>query len=244
MVLEIDPCETSRFAWSQADHAQPVGSVRRTHPVARSRRRSQEHHRIRFVRWPAGDIDGMVHLSDLSWDSAAKTRSRTSARATWSRPLLPKWTSRKSVSLWRSKRLTTASPKSVDGVKRGSIITVAVTSIEDGGVEVEYEGMKSFIRRSDLAVTVQSSALSALQLATRLMCASPMLTEDPSFGSVDQSPRDRRRERGRRTVWFLRSGASLGDILGAALKPATNNQVVTCDQDFEKAPLYRGVFLH
>jgi small subunit ribosomal protein S1 len=39
----------------------------------------------------------------------------------------------------------------IGGVKRGSIITVEVTAIEDGGIEVEYEGMKSFIRRSDLS---------------------------------------------------------------------------------------------
>ena len=36
----------------------------------------------------------------------------------------------------------------VDGVKRGAIITVTVTAIEEGGIEVEYNGAKSFIRRS------------------------------------------------------------------------------------------------
>ena len=36
-------------------------------------------------------------------------------------------------------------------VKRGSVITVEIKSIEEGGIEVEYEGMKSFIRRSDLS---------------------------------------------------------------------------------------------
>jgi predicted RNA-binding protein with RPS1 domain len=39
----------------------------------------------------------------------------------------------------------------IDGVKRGSVITVEVTAIEDGGIEVDYNGMKSFIRRSDLS---------------------------------------------------------------------------------------------
>merc|ERR1711974_252181 len=41
--------------------------------------------------------------------------------------------------------------EAIGGVKRGAIITVTVTAIEDGGIEVEYEGMKSFIRRSDLS---------------------------------------------------------------------------------------------
>ena len=39
----------------------------------------------------------------------------------------------------------------VDGVKRGSIITVEVSAIEEGGIEVDYNGAKSFIRRSDLS---------------------------------------------------------------------------------------------
>ena len=41
--------------------------------------------------------------------------------------------------------------EAVDGVKRGTVVTVEVTAIEEGGVEVEYNGVKSFIRRSDLA---------------------------------------------------------------------------------------------
>jgi small subunit ribosomal protein S1 len=56
-------------------------------------------------------------------------------------------------------------------VKRGSIITVAVTAIEDGGIEVEYDGMKSFIRRSDLSRDRPSSAPSGSRWATRSTCA-------------------------------------------------------------------------
>jgi len=56
-----------------------------------------------------GDIDGMVHLSDLTWEdgkAAAKTSSVISAKVTWSKPRLLKSTSRKSVFLCPSKRWT------------------------------------------------------------------------------------------------------------------------------------------
>jgi small subunit ribosomal protein S1 len=33
-----------------------------------------------------GDVDGMVHLSDLDWHRSGERRSRTTRRATWSRP--------------------------------------------------------------------------------------------------------------------------------------------------------------
>jgi small subunit ribosomal protein S1 len=39
------------------------------------------------------------------------------------------------------------------------------------GIEVEYNGMKSFIRRSDLSATAPSSAPSASRSATRSMSA-------------------------------------------------------------------------
>ena len=104
-------------------------------------------------------------------------------------------------------------------MKRGSIITVEVTAIEDGGVEVEYEGMKSFIRRSDLSrdraeqrpgrfgvgdkVDVRVTNIDAKTRRLGLSIKAREIAEEKEaveqYGSSD-------------------SGASLGDILGAALK--------------------------
>ena len=104
-------------------------------------------------------------------------------------------------------------------MKRGSIITVTVTKIEDGGVEVEYESMKSFIRRSDLSrdraeqrpdrfgigdkVDVRVTNVDAKSRRLGLSIKAREIAEEKEaveqYGSSD-------------------SGASLGDILGAALK--------------------------
>jgi small subunit ribosomal protein S1 len=107
----------------------------------------------------------------------------------------------------------------IGGIKRGSVVTVEVTKIEDGGIEVEYEGMKSFIRRSDLArdradqrperfgvgdkVDVRVTNVNAKERRLGLSIKAREIAEEKEavqqFGSSD-------------------SGASLGDILGAALK--------------------------
>jgi small subunit ribosomal protein S1 len=107
----------------------------------------------------------------------------------------------------------------IDGVKRGSIITVAVTKIQDGGIEVEYNGMKSFIRRSDLSrdraeqrperfgvgdkvdvrVTNVDSKTRKLGLSIKAREIAEEKEAVEQYGSSD-------------------SGASLGDILGAALR--------------------------
>ena len=111
----------------------------------------------------------------------------------------------------------------VAGVKRGDIITVTVTAIEDGGIEVEYEGMKSFIRRSDLSrdraeqrperfgvgdkVDVRVVSVDAKTRKLGLSIKAREIAEEKEaveqYGSSD-------------------SGASRGDILGAALKRRDN----------------------
>ena len=99
-----------------------------------------------------GDIDGMVHLSDLTWEGRGEDvisdyRKGDMVQAVVSEVDIEKERISLSVKALGGDKFADA----VGGVKRGSIITVEVTAIEDGGVEVEYEGMKSFIRRSDLS---------------------------------------------------------------------------------------------
>ncbi|MCE8471242.1 S1 RNA-binding domain-containing protein, partial [Rhodovulum sulfidophilum] len=98
------------------------------------------------------DIDGMVHLSDLSWDQRGEEAIQQYRKGDVVRAVVTEVdTDKERISL--SVKSLDGDPfaEAVGGVKRGSIITVAVTAIEDGGIEVEYEGMKSFIRRSDLS---------------------------------------------------------------------------------------------
>ncbi len=114
----------------------------------------------------------MVHLSDLSWDqrgedAIANYRKGDTVQAAVTEVDVEKERISLSVKALGEDTFTDA----VDGVKRGSIITVEVTAIEEGGVEVEYNGMKSFIRRSDLSVTVPTSAPSVSAWVTRSTCA-------------------------------------------------------------------------
>jgi len=168
----------------------------------------------------AGDIDGMVHLSDLTWEGRGEDvigdyRKGDMVQAVVSEVDVEKERISLSVKALGGDKFADA----VGGVKRGSIITVEVTAIEDGGVEVEYEGMKSFIRRSDLSrdraeqrpdrfgignkVDVRVTNIDAKTRRLGLSVKAREIAEEKEaveqYGSSD-------------------SGASLGDILGAALK--------------------------
>ena len=168
-----------------------------------------------------GDIDGMVHLSDLTWDGRGEDvisdyRKGDLVQAVVSEVDVEKERISLSVKAMGGDKFADA----IDGVKRGSIVTVEVTSIEDGGIEVQYEGMKSFIRRSDLSrdraeqrpdrfglgdkvdvrVTNIDSKTRRLGLSVKAREIAEEKEAVEQYGSSD-------------------SGASLGDILGAALKP-------------------------
>ena len=172
-----------------------------------------------FVGLP-GDIDGMVHMSDISWDERGEDAIQNFRKGDLVQAVVSEVDVEKErISLSIKGLGGDKFAEAVGGTKRGSIITVEVTCIEDGGIEVEYEGMKNFIRRSDLSrdraeqrperfsvgdkVDVRVTNVDAKTRRLGLSIKAREIAEEKEaveqYGSSD-------------------SGASLGDILGAALK--------------------------
>ncbi|MEP3054617.1 MULTISPECIES: 30S ribosomal protein S1 [Ascidiaceihabitans] len=172
-----------------------------------------------FVGLP-GDIDGMVHLSDLSWDERGEDAIQNYRKGDMVGAVVSEVDVEKErISLSIKGVGGDKFAEAVGGVKRGSIVTVTVTAIEEGGIECEYEGMKSFIRRSDLSrdraeqrperfsvgdkVDVRITNVDAKSRRLGVSIKAREIAEEKEaveqYGSSD-------------------SGASLGDILGAALK--------------------------
>ncbi|WBU54550.1 30S ribosomal protein S1 [Paracoccus sp. SCSIO 75233] len=167
-----------------------------------------------------GEIDGMVHLSDISWDARGEDAIQDFRKGDVVKAVVQEVDIEKErISLSIKALENEAMAEAVEGVKRGDVITVEVTAIEDGGIEVEYNGAKSFIRRSDLArdrqdqrperfgvgdkVDVRVTNVDAKSRRLGLSIKAREIAEEKEaveqYGSSD-------------------SGASLGDILGAALK--------------------------
>ncbi|GGA15702.1 30S ribosomal protein S1 [Amylibacter cionae] len=167
-----------------------------------------------------GDIDGMVHLSDLDWD-----RSGEEAMADYSKGDIVKAVV---TDIDAEKERISLSIKALDGdpfadatagVKRGAVVTVNVTSIEDGGIEVEYDGMKSFIRRSDLSRDRAEQRPERFSVGDKIDAR--VTNIDKSSRRLGLSIKAREIAEEKEAVQQYGSsdsGASLGDILGAALK--------------------------
>jgi small subunit ribosomal protein S1 len=167
-----------------------------------------------------GEIDGMVHLSDLSWDKSGDDAVKDYQKGQVVRArVLDIDPEKERVSLG-IKQLSGDPMDKVGPIRKNSVVTVTVTDVNDGGIEVELaDGVKSFIRRADLArdradqrperfgvgdkvdamVTLYDKASRKISLSIKAREISEEKEAVAQYGSSD-------------------SGASLGDILGAALK--------------------------
>jgi small subunit ribosomal protein S1 len=169
------------------------------------------------------DIDGMVHLSDLDWNvSGEEAIQRYRKGEMVKAKVLDVDVEKERVSLG-IKQLGGDPVGEGDTYKKGQTVTLTVTSIESGGIEVKFGDdeapVTSFVRKSDIsrdrneqrperyAVGDRVDAqITGIDKATRRVSVSikalEMADEKEAieqFGSSD-------------------SGASLGDILGAALR--------------------------
>src|SRR3569832_1539599 len=170
------------------------------------------------------DIDGMVHLSDLSWaksgDEAVKDYEKGQII---SAKVLDVDSEKERVSLG-VKQLGDAPIEQAGAgggaLRKNQVVTVTVTQVNDGGSEVELaDGVKSFIRRSDLARDRNDQRPERFQVGNKVDVLVTQVDKASRRVSVSIKAREISEEKEAVAQYGSSdSGASLGDILGAALK--------------------------
>ena len=171
-----------------------------------------------------GDVDGMVHLSDLDWNRPGEQVIEEFNKGDLVKAQV--------LDVDIDKERISLGMKQVGGdpfveaaeagdVRRGAVVTCEVTEVKDGGLEVKIvdTDLTSFIRRSDIArdrdeqrperysvgqkidarVTQFDKKARRVGVSIKALQIAEEKEAVAQFGSSD-------------------SGASLGDILGAALK--------------------------
>ena len=180
-----------------------------------------------FVGLP-GEIDGMVHLSDLDWQKPGeqavidyKKGDRVKVK------LLDVDVEKERISLG-IKQLTaepvvavTAGP-ATPSYRKGEVVTCSVTAVQDSGIEVALaDGLIAFIRRSDLSR--ERTEQRADRFAVGEKVDAKITSFDPKTRKLGLSIKAREVEEDKKALaeyGSSDSGASLGDILGAALSRA------------------------
>ncbi|MHC3128434.1 30S ribosomal protein S1 [Brevundimonas sp. GN22] len=173
------------------------------------------------------DIDGMVHLSDLDWNvSGEEAIQRYRKGEVIKAKVLDVDVEKERVSL--GVKQLGADPMEGDVYKRGQQITVTVSAIETGGIEVKFGEedalVTAFIRKSDLSRDRNEQRPERFNVGDRIDAM--ITTVDKATRRVSVSVKALEMKDEQEAIEQFGSsdsGASLGDILGAALKNASKD---------------------
>lgn len=174
-----------------------------------------------------GDVDGMVHMSDIAWgisgeDALALHRKGEQVNAV----VLDVDVEKERISLGM-KQLEKGAPAAggvsasgAGSLRKNEVVTVTVLEVRDGGLEVQAgdDGATGFIKRSDLGRDRDEQRPDRFQVGQKL---DAMVTGFDRSKKPNFSVKARQLAEEKEAVEQYGSsdaGASLGDILGAALK--------------------------
>ena len=173
-----------------------------------------------FVGLP-GEIDGLVHLSDLDWNlSGEEALKKYKKGDTVKAKVLDINVEKERISLGVKQLEADPFASAMAELKKGSIVTGVISAVLDAGLEVTVnDGAVGFIRKADLArdrgdqrperfavgdkidakITQMDGPNRRLTMSVKALEIAEEKAAMAEYGSSD-------------------SGASLGDILGAAIK--------------------------
>ncbi len=169
----------------------------------------------------ANEIDGMVHMSDIDWQLAGEDAIQSYKKGDMVKAkILEVDVEKERISLGIKQLSDDPFAGSVDSIRKGDVVTCSITNVVDNGIEVTVNDvMSGFIRKADLSrdrseqrpdrfavgekvdarVTMVDKAGRKLNLSIKSKEIAEEKQAMQDYGSSD-------------------SGASLGDILGAALQ--------------------------
>jgi len=185
-----------------------------------------------------GEIDGMAHLSDLSWDKSGEEALADYTKGDIVKAkVLDVDVDKERVSLGIKQLSGDPTEGAMEGLKKGSVVTCTVTQTNDGGVEVMVnDAVLGFIRKSDL------SRDRSEQRPDRFAAGEKV---DAKITQIDKSGRKlslsikalevEEEKKAMQEYGSSDSGASLGDILGAALKEKQAQAEAADDEKPKKA---------
>ena len=168
------------------------------------------------------EMDGMVHLSDLDWNRSGEEAIQDYQKGqTVQAKVLDVDPDKERISLG-VKQVGSDPMDSVGEINRGDDVTCTVTAIETGGIEVQVGGdggPKAFIRKSDLSKDRNEQRPDRFAVGDKVDAR--VTGFDKTSRRINLSIKAREAAEEKEAVeqyGSADSGASLGDILGAALK--------------------------
>ena len=168
------------------------------------------------------EMDGMVHLSDLDWNRTGEEAIKDYQKGqVIQAKVLDVDPDKERISLG-VKQVGSDPLETIGDIKRGSDVTCTVTAIETGGIEVQLggsDGPKAFIRKSDLSKERSEQRPERFAIGDKIDARVTTIDSKSRRINVSIKAREVAEEKDAVAQFgSADSGASLGDILGAALK--------------------------
>ena len=170
-----------------------------------------------------GDVDGMAHLSDLDWRRPGEEAIKDYKKSDLVKAVvLDVDTEKERISLG-IKQVTGDPMEQIQGIKKGDAVTCEVVQVQENGVEVKIAGtdVTAFIRRSDLARDRSEQRPERFAIGEKVDARVIQIDKASRKIQVSIKALEIAEEKAAVAQYgSSNSGASLGDILGAALSKA------------------------
>lgn len=171
------------------------------------------------------DIDGMVHLSDITWEENSEDALKAYKKGDSVKvKILEIDTSKERVALGIKQLSDDPYAGALSGVIKGQVVTCTVTSTNDKGIEVSVnDNVTGTIKRADLSRERTEQRPDRFAVGEKV--DAKIMTIDAKKRSVTLSIKAREMDEDKAAMAAFgstESGASLGDILGAALSKEKN----------------------
>ena len=171
------------------------------------------------------DIDGLVHLSDLSWDGNGDELIKDYIKGNKVKAkILDIDIDKERISLGIKQLTEDLASSEIDNIRKGSTVTCTITNISEGGLEVTVsDSIKGFIKKNDLARERGDQRIDRFGLSDKVDAT--VINIDKKQRKISLSIKAKEIEEEKKAMadyGSSDSGASLGDILGAALAKKDN----------------------
>ena len=227
IVLEVDSDKRRISLGLKQAQSNPWGAFAETHPVG-----SVVEGEVKnatefglFVGLP-GDVDGMVHMSDIAWGISGEEALHLHRKGEAVQVVVLDVDVEKERISLGIKQLEKGAPAVGGGtaaagsVKKNDVITVTVLEVRDNGLEVQAgeDGATGFIKRADLGRDRDEQRAERYQVGQKFdaMVIGFDRSKKPNFSVKAMQIAEEKEAVAQ--YGSSDSGASLGDILGEALK--------------------------
>lgn len=170
-----------------------------------------------------GDIDGLVHHSDISWTEASEEAIKSYNKGdTVKAKILTMDVEKERISLGVKQLDSNPVDKAFEGVSKGTVVTCEVTEVDNNGIHVKFnDNLTAYIKKADLSKDKQDQRPERFAVGDRVDAKITSVTK--STQKVNLSIKALEIEEQKKAIeefGSADSGATLGDILGAALDEA------------------------